>query len=94
MEITHYFGGDYSWGAFDAYDYLQNLKGNSSFNPGNDYISAVETALSALIKHNKAQKGGSADAHGLSCYFYYYYNDAQYSNFTEWISLVNKVFGY
>ncbi len=94
VQASHYFGGDISWGAYDAYDYLQKLKANSTFNPGSSYITAVEKALSAMIKHNKAQKGGSADAHGLSCYFYYYYNDAQYSNFTEWISLVNKVFGY
>ena len=94
VQASHYFGGDVSWGAFDAYDYLQKLKNNSTFNPGTSYITTVETKLSALIKHNKAQKGGSADAHGLSCYFYYYYNDAQYSNFSEWISLVKKVFGY
>lgn len=90
---THYFGGSTYYGAFDVYDYLQKLKTNldSAFNPGNEYIKAVETSLSALVKRNKAQKGGSADAHGLSFYFGSGYNESRYSNFSEWISLVDSI---
>ena len=89
---SYYFAGsDYGYFAlFDAYDFLGNVSSNSTFNPGGNYISNAQSAITSLVKYNTTQKS-SKDAHGLSFYFGSEYNSSTYSSFTNWRSIISTV---
>ena len=87
-------GDDYDYfGEFDIYDFLTKLSSNSTFNPGGNYISNVQSALSNLVKYNVVQLEGAADAHGLS-FSFGANNSSDYTHFTNWLSIIDTVGGF
>ena len=82
-----------SYAEFDCYDFLLKLENSSTFNPGGTYVQDAKDAFDDMILYNLAQVEGSADAYGLSCYIGTSYNDAQYTHFTNWRSLVSYIGG-
>lgn len=88
-------GAQRDYSEFDCYDFLLKLESESTFNPGSSYIDAAKNAFNDMITYNLAQLEGSADAHGLSCYFGNDgYNTSTYTHFTKWSSLVSYIGGY
>ena len=86
-------GAAKSYSEFDCYDFLLKLA-TSSFTPGDTYIEDAKDAFDDMVVYNLVQLEGSADAHGLSCYFGTSYNSSTYTNFTNWRSLVSYIGGY
>jgi len=90
---TKYFS--YQDYGYDAYNFLEKLQANSTFNPGGSYVENAKEALEALVGYNLVQTSGSADAHGVSCYMGDdSYNTSTYTHFTNWSSLIDYVGGY
>lgn len=82
---------------FDVKDMINQLS-NSSYNPGSNYISNLNTAFSNLVKYSVAQKG-AGNAYGLGCIYcqsssYSDYISSAYTssqtNFSKWLSFLNS----
>ena len=93
--VKHFAGNDYDYFAlFDAYNFINKIKSNSSYNPGGTYAQDALTAFSNLVKYsNKGQAAGNAYGLGLiyacteSDPRYYSVSDFYLSsetNFTNW----------
>ena len=104
---TYCFGYDYDYkdsyldyyGVIDVQHFLEVLKANSTYNPGDTYVNNALTALHNLVAYSTSQREAAHDAHGLSLYFVggtkysnKDYCSSTYSNFSNWNS-INTSYG-
>ena len=96
----HYADTSYSYyGLFDAKDFLNKLKSNSTFDPGGSYISNVLDAHSRFVKYSTAQIG-AGESYGLCMYWAVSSQTTSYntyssttSNFANWVYLSKTYHG-
>ena len=96
----YYADSDYTYfGLFDAKDFLNKLSSNSTFNPGETYISDALTAFSDLVAYESHGKG-AGNSNGLCLYWavnsnttYYNTYTSSTTNFSNWMSVVNTYGG-
>lgn len=95
----HFADSDYtSFGLFDAKDFINKLAVNETFNPGEEYIEAINSAFEELVAYHSSGKK-AIKSNGLSmffaisqyCYQSYYYTSSE-TNFFNWRT-INTTYG-
>lgn len=85
------FESAYGYGLYDAKDFVNKLKSNSTFNPGTSYIDDVLDAHAKFVAYNKTGSSASK-AYGLSLQWkgsYISYKNGTNTHFTNWCNLCN-----